>query len=43
MHPYDPMEEIDLGEGSAKTPTYVSANIDPDMKIKVINLLKEFN
>ena len=25
----DPLEEIDLGEGTTRRPTYISANIDP--------------
>lgn len=38
----DPLEEIDLGTGGIKKPTYVSANISPTLKIKVIQLLKEY-
>ena len=38
----DPLEEIDLGEGITKRPTYISANIDPQLRVEVIQLLKEF-
>ena len=38
----DPLEEIDLGEGGVKRPTYVSANLDPQLKIEMVQLLKEF-
>lgn len=38
----DPLEEIDLGEGLTKRPTYISANISPQLKVEVIQLLKEF-
>ena len=38
----DPLEEIDLGEGLAKRPTYISTKIDPKLRIKIIQLLKEF-
>ena len=42
MQPHDPLEEIDLGDRSTIRPTYISANIDPSLRIKVIKLLKEF-
>lgn len=42
MQPHDPLEEVDLGEGTDKRPTYISANIDPSLRIKVINLLREY-
>lgn len=42
MQPQDPLEEIDLGDGSTRRPTYISANIDPNMRLEVIELLKEF-
>ena len=38
----DPLEEIDLGEGTTRRPTYISANIDPQLRVEVIQLLKEF-
>lgn len=36
------LEEINLGDGTNKTPTYISAKLDPSLKIKVIEILKEF-
>ena len=38
----DPLEEINLGEGSENRPTYISAKIDPELRLEVIQLLKEF-
>ena len=38
----DSLEEIDLGEGTLKIITYISAKVDPDLKMKIIELLKEF-
>src|ERR1044072_791465 len=38
----DPLEEVDLGDGEIKRPTYISANIDPDLKSEMVCLLKEF-
>jgi len=32
IHAQDPLEEIDLGDGSFKRPTYVSSKIGPDFK-----------
>ena len=37
----DPLEEIDLGEGLTKRPTYITTNISPKLKVEVILLLKE--
>ncbi|KAK2415581.1 hypothetical protein QL285_038050 [Trifolium repens] len=42
MQAQDPLQEIDIGNGSVKRPTYISANISPDLKVKVIELLKEY-
>src|ERR1051325_5764917 len=42
MQTQDPLEEVDLGEKGDKRPTYISANIDSELKMKVISLLKEF-
>ncbi|KEH37604.1 hypothetical protein MTR_2g043080 [Medicago truncatula] len=30
----DPLEEIDIGDGSKKRPTYISSKIEPEFKIK---------
>lgn len=38
----DPLEEVDLGEGVIKSPAYISANIHPQLKIEVVQLLREF-
>lgn len=38
----DPLEEVDLGEGVIKRLTYISANIHPQLKIEVAQLLREF-
>ena len=38
----DPLEEINLGEGLEKKPTYISAKKDPELRFEVIQLLKEF-
>lgn len=38
----DPLKEVDLGEGVIKMPTYISANIHPQLKIEVVQLLREF-
>ncbi|XP_050914591.1 uncharacterized protein LOC127129449 [Lathyrus oleraceus] len=37
----DPLEEIDLGDGSAKRITYISAKLDPKLKVRVIELLRK--
>lgn len=42
MQPQDPLEEIDLGDGYIKRPNYISVNIDPNLRLKVIKLLHEF-
>ncbi|WJX67949.1 hypothetical protein P8452_52368 [Trifolium repens] len=43
MQAQDPLEEIDIGNDSVKRPTYISANIGPDLKGKLVLLLKEFS
>ncbi|XP_050889047.1 uncharacterized protein LOC127094231 [Lathyrus oleraceus] len=37
----DPFEEIDLRNGSAKRITYISAKLDPKLKVRVIKLLRK--
>ncbi|XP_050894658.1 uncharacterized protein LOC127101322 [Lathyrus oleraceus] len=37
----DPLEEIDLGVGSTKRITYISIKLDPKLKVRVIELLRE--
>lgn len=36
------LEEINLGEGTIKRPTYISTNLGPELKVEVIQLLKEY-
>ena len=38
----DPLEEIDLGDGLIKRPTFISAKIDKDLRDRTIKLLKEY-
>ncbi|XP_045822028.1 uncharacterized protein LOC123914912 [Trifolium pratense] len=42
MQAQDPLEEIDIGDGSIKRPTYISANIPKELRDKLVELLKEF-
>lgn len=42
MHPQDPLEEVDLGDEVVKRMAYISANINPGLRLKVIKLLHEF-
>src|SRR3954464_7320042 len=42
MQAQDPLEEIDLGDGIIKRPTYVSTMFTSDLKAKLIRLLKEY-
>jgi len=41
MKAQDPLEEFDLGDGSAKRPTYISTKIDKDFKVQIVELLKK--
>ena len=38
----DPLEEIDIGDGSILRPTFIKASLKADQKSKVCLLLKEF-
>ena len=38
----DPLEEIDIGDGSIPRPTFIKASLKADQKSKVCLLLKEF-
>jgi len=38
----DPLEEIDLGDGSVKRPTYVSSKIGPNFKVRLMALLRKY-
>src|ERR1044072_4766820 len=42
MQAQDPLEEVDLGDGEVKRPTYNKAKIDPSLKNEMVCLLKEF-
>jgi hypothetical protein len=42
MKAQDPLEEVDLGDGSIKRPTYNSTKIDKDFKVQIIELLKKY-
>jgi hypothetical protein len=42
MKAQDPLEEVDLGDGSVKRPTYVSAKIPKEFKDRIVELLKEY-
>ncbi|XP_039683800.1 uncharacterized protein [Medicago truncatula] len=42
MKAQDPLEEIDLGDGTVKRPTYVSAKISEGFKTQIAELLKEY-
>jgi len=37
----DPLEEVDLGDGSVKGPTYVGTKIDKEFKAQIVELLKK--
>jgi len=36
------LEEIDLGGGSIKRPTYISSKIGPEFKVQIVALLKKY-
>ena len=38
----DPLEEIDIGDGSVPRPTFVNENLRADYKTELIGLLKEY-
>ncbi|PNX65520.1 hypothetical protein L195_g054579 [Trifolium pratense] len=42
MQAQDPLQEIDIGDGSIKRPTYISVNIDPSLRDKMVELLKKY-
>jgi len=41
MRAQDPLEEVDLWDGSIKSPTYVSAKINKEFKDRIVELFKE--
>ena len=42
MQAQDPLEEVDMGDGTAKRITYISTYINNEMKDQVIKLLNKF-
>ena len=38
----DELEEIDIGPGDRPRPTYISAQMNPEYKQELVDLLKEF-
>jgi hypothetical protein len=38
----DPLEEVDIGDGTVPRPTFVNKNVDPAFKLELIKLLKEY-
>lgn len=42
MQARDPLEEVDLGDGTLERPTCISAGVEAGLKEKVVELLKEF-
>ena len=38
----DELEEIDIGPGDRLRPTFISKNLSPEFRTKLIELLKEF-
>ena len=38
----DPLEKVDIGDGSIPRPTFVNANLSDDCKVDLIKLLKEY-
>ena len=38
----DPLEKVDIGDGSISKPTFVNANLSDDCKADLIKLLKEY-
>ena len=38
----DPLEEVDIGDGSVPRPTYVNKNLKADYKAEIIRLVREY-
>jgi hypothetical protein len=38
----DELEEVDIGTGDRPRPTFVSANLDPEFKKELVELLREY-
>ncbi len=39
----DDLEEIDIGPGDKPRPTFISKNLSPEFRTKLIELLKEYS
>ena len=39
----DPLEKVDIGDGSIPRPTFVNANLSNDCKADLIKLLKDYD
>jgi len=42
MRAQDPLEEVDLKDGTVKRPSYVSTKIPKEFKDRIVELLKEY-
>jgi hypothetical protein len=40
--PADPLEEVDIGDGTVPRPTFVNKNLDLMFKLELIKILKEY-
>jgi hypothetical protein len=38
----DPLEEVDISDGTVPRPTFENKNLDPTFKLELIKLLKEY-
>ena len=38
----DPLEQVDIGDGSVPRPTFINQNLEADYKVELIALLKEY-
>lgn len=39
IHTQDPLEKVDLGNGTTKRPTFISTNMEPSLKSQIIEFL----
>jgi hypothetical protein len=38
----DPLEEVDIGDGTVPRATFVNKNLDPMFQLELIKILKEY-
>jgi hypothetical protein len=38
----DPLEQVDIGDGSVPRSTFINQNLEADYKVELITLLKEY-